>query len=84
MFWLTIQCPGRFSAFQPNSGGMLMTADNTQTAAIMAAMRTGVRFMAYWNGRLMTKYLSTLMAHRLSMDAVHRSTSSDVQTSQTV
>ena len=85
MFWLTSHFPGMMvSLFQPNNGGMLMTPDRIQTAAIMAAMRAGVLFMAYSNGRLMTKYLSTLIAQRLRMDAVQSRTSSDVQTSQTV
>ena len=47
MCWLTIHSPGLPSAFQPNNGGMLMMADKIQTAAIIAAMRAGVRFMAY-------------------------------------
>jgi len=47
--------PGLASVFSPSCGGMLMTADVIQTAAIMAAMRAGVRFMAYWSGRVMTQ-----------------------------
>jgi len=46
---------------------MLMSADSSQAAAIIAIIRTGVLFIAYWNGRVITKYLHTRPPHaRLS------------------
>lgn len=48
----------------------------------MKTILAGVRFMAYWNGIVITKYRSMLIMHRLSMDAVHSRTSRDVHVSQ--
>jgi len=83
---LTIHSPSRVGSalFHPISGGMLMRADRLQTMAIIMAMRVGDLFMAYWKGRVMTKYRSILMAHRFNIDDVQSSTSSEVHASQIV
>jgi len=75
------QAYGSFEDFQPNRGGMEIRQDSDQTQTIIIAIRFGVRLMAYWNGRVITKYLSILIVQRFKMDAVHMMTSEDVQRS---
>ena len=75
---------GGFSDFQPKRGGMEITTDSIHTLAIMRPILLGVRFIAYWNGRVITKYRSTLIIHRFKIEAVHKITSSDVKISHTI
>ena len=60
-----------------------MTAESDHTTAIITNICTRFRFIAYCNGLVIIRYLSILMAQRLSMDAEHNITSSEVQMSQT-
>ena len=61
--------PSMGLAFQTTRAGMLMSADRAQTAVIIRAMRSGVRFVAYCSGWL-TKP-STYSATSTSSSAVH-------------
>lgn len=59
-----------------------MTSETSHTTSIMSdASRLDRLFFEYRSGLVMAKYRSMDMAHRLSMDAVHRHTSSDTQMS---
>ena len=53
----TLQCPATGADFQPKSGGSVIRAEVNHTPVIINAMFLGVRLTAYWNGRVMTKYL---------------------------
>jgi hypothetical protein len=67
---------------QPKSGAHVMTSETSHTTSIMSdASLFDRRFFEYRRGFVMAKYRSIDMAQRLSMDAVHRHTSSDTQMS---
>lgn len=68
----------------PKSGAHVMTNETSHTTSIMSdANLFDLLFFEYRNGLVMAKYLSIDIAQRLSMDAVHRHTSSDTQMSHT-
>jgi hypothetical protein len=58
-------------SFQPNKGGIEINTEETHTPAIIIPIRFGVRFIAYWNGLVITKYRSTLIMHKFKMLAVY-------------
>lgn len=61
--------------FHPTRGGKQIKKDRSQTAAMTIFARRPVIMDRYLTGRVTARYLSTEMAHKFRMDAVHIQTS---------
>lgn len=59
----------------PNNGGIQISADIIQTAAIITNARAGVRVFKYSTALVMLQYRSSDIKHKFIIEAVDKSTS---------